>query len=150
MRPTLVTEVEEFLRWNGPQTATQIATGVRARRDDVDDVLAGEIFRRVPPPVGCNPRATYFSLSYLVPARPARVVNRGDKMLKVLRDGRWHSRQEIFEAEGFFLTNNAASELRSRGYKIEQRRERGVYIYRLVGALDEAASSPSAVSRESA
>lgn len=141
MRKTLTVEVEDFLRWNGPSTATQIAVGIRARRDDVDEVLKSDRFKRVPAPSGCSPKAAWFNLSYLVPSRPATVVSRADRMLSVLRDGRPHSRQEIFEATGsFFLTNNAASELRrERGLQVEQRRERGLVIYQLVGGLNEAA-----------
>lgn len=52
-------------------------------------------------------------------------------MLAVLRDGAWHTRREIQERVGFFLTNNAASELRSRGLTVEQRRLQGNYEYRL-------------------
>lgn len=141
MRETLPAEVEEFLRVHGTSTASAIALGVRARRDDVDDVLTGDAFRRVPTPVGCSPHAFYFNLSYLVPAPPTNTVNRAERMLEVLRDGRPHSRQEIFEAAGgFFLTNNAASELRKQGYEISQRRERGVYVYQLVTADEDTAA----------
>lgn len=138
MRETLHSEIEEFLRVHGASTVSAIRMGVRARRADVDEVLTGSVFRRVPAPDGCSPRAAYFNLSYLVPARPATQENRADRMLHALRDGRVRSRQEIFEAAGgFFLTNNAASELRKRGYEIEQRRERGVYVYQLVGESGE-------------
>lgn len=58
-------------------------------------------------------------------------MNRAERMQRVLRDGRWHSRREIQEREGWFLTNNAASELRARGLEIEQRRVKGIYEYRL-------------------
>ena len=148
MRGTLASEVEDFLRVHGASTTTEISLGVRARRDDVGETLKGDAFKRVAPPDGCSPRASYFNLSYLVPVRPATVLSRADRMLNVLRDGRVHSRHEIFEsAGGFFLTNNAASELRKRGYEISQRRERGVYVYQLVGGLDEAAASrPSSAS----
>lgn len=142
MRETLPVEVETFLRDVGTSTANEIAFGVRARRDDVDEVLKGDAFRRVPPPDGCSPRAAYFNLSHLVPAHPTGTVSRADRMLEVLRDGRPHSRHEIFEAAGgFFLTNNAASELRcKRGLNIVQRRERGNVVYQLVGEIpDEAA-----------
>lgn len=148
MRETLASEVESFLRAHGAKTATEIAIGVRARRDDVDEVLASGTFRRVPAPDGCSPRAVYFSLSYLVPSRSARVVSRADRMFEVLRDGQPHSREEIFERVGFMLTNNAAAELRERGYEIESWQERRIFIYQLVG-LDEAAAtepSPSASS----
>jgi hypothetical protein len=138
VRASLGAEVEEFLRVHGASTVTEIRMGVRARRIDVEEALTGEAFTRVPPPPGCSPRATYFNVSYRVPASPARQESRADRMLHVLRDGRARSRQEIFEsAGGFFLTNNAASELRKRGYQISQRRERGVYVYQLVGASGE-------------
>ena len=134
MRQTLHVEVEDFLRATGASTVNTIAMGVQARRADIDEVLKADTFRRVPTPLGCSPRAAYFNLSYLVPSRPATVVSRADRMLSVLRDGRPHSRQEIFEATGsFFLTNNAASELRAKGLTVEQRRDRGVVIYQLVG-----------------
>lgn len=138
MRPTLAVEVESFLRTHGASTANEIALGIRARRDDVDEVLKGDAFRRVPAPNGCSPRAAYFNLSYRVPARPAAVVSRADRMLSVLRDGRPHSRQEIFDAAGgFFLTNNAASELRRKGHTVTQRRERGIVVYQLLSRSDE-------------
>lgn len=134
MRETLAVEVESFLRVHGATTATAIAVGVRARRDDVDEVLKADTFGRVPAPDGCSPHAHYFNLSYLVPSRAPATVSRADRMLSVLRDRRPHSRQEIFEATGsFFLTNNAASELRGKGFIVEQRRERGVVVYQLVG-----------------
>lgn len=139
MRETLPVEVEAFLRDAGTSTANEIAFGVRARRADVDEVLTGDTFRRVPPPDGCSPRAAYFNLSYLVPARPTNTVSRADRMLEVLRDGRPHSRQEIFEAAGgFFLTNNAASEIRKKhGIDVAHRVERGVHVYQLASTSDE-------------
>jgi hypothetical protein len=71
-------------------------------------------------------------------------MNRADKMLSVLKDGRTYSRLEIFERVGFMLTNNAASELRAQGFEVEHRKEHGNDVYRLVGRLDEAATqSPS-------
>jgi len=66
-------------------------------------------------------------------------VNRADKMLEVLRDGRPHTRRDLFERCGFFLTNNAAAELRARGYDVRQSRARVdgviVYSYALHGSL---------------
>lgn len=68
-------------------------------------------------------------------------MNRADAMLQVLQDGRPHSRREIFDAAGgYFLTNNAASELRARGYIIEHTRTKSVDVYRLAAAA--AASNP--------
>lgn len=136
MRETLAVEVETFLRVHGPSTANEIALGVRARRDDVDDVLAGEPFARVPAPDGCSPHAHYFSLSYLVPS-PGSGKNRADLMLEVLSDGGVHSRQEIFERVGFMLTNNAASELRDRGLNVVHRVERRIHTYQLVASAGE-------------
>lgn len=63
-------------------------------------------------------------------------MNRADKLFAVLRDGREHSRQDVFDAEGFMLTNNAAAELRARGYDVRHRRRGGLDMYQLVGSLD--------------
>ena len=68
-------------------------------------------------------------------------MNRASRMLEVLRDGQRHSRRDLFERCGFFLTNNAASELRAQGHDIEQTREMVngdvVYFYLLRGSLPE-------------
>jgi biotin operon repressor len=58
-------------------------------------------------------------------------VNRAEKLLAVLQDGRPHSRREIQERVGYFLTNNAASELRAKGYDVSYRREGRVDVYQL-------------------
>lgn len=58
-------------------------------------------------------------------------MNRADKLLSVLQDGREHSRADVFQAYGFMLTNNAASELRARGYEVEHRKKDGLDTYRL-------------------
>jgi hypothetical protein len=64
-------------------------------------------------------------------------VNRADLMLEVLSDGLPHSRQDIFAKAGcFFLTNNAASELRARGHVVEQSRKGGEFIYSLRDATE--------------
>ena len=66
-------------------------------------------------------------------------MNRADKMLSVLRDGKPHSRRDIFDRIGFLLTNNAAAELRAQGHDVRQSREQvdgvTVYSYRLLGSL---------------
>jgi hypothetical protein len=68
-------------------------------------------------------------------------VNRALLMLSVLRDGKPHTRRDIFERVGFQLTNNSASELRAMGYDVQQSRERvdgvNVYSYQLQGSLSE-------------
>lgn len=68
------------------------------------------------------------------------VVNRADKLLAVLRDGREHSRHDVFESQGFMLTNNAASELRARGFAVVHRKKKGLDTYQLQGSLDEGAA----------
>lgn len=99
--------------------------GVRARRADVAAVLRGSGFEVAPRPEGTETRATYFVVSDRVPEDDAatRVLmplrrggkSRAERMAAVLADGRWHSRREIWEAAGgFFLTNNAAAELRTK------------------------------------
>jgi hypothetical protein len=63
-------------------------------------------------------------------------MNRADLMRHTLRSGDWRSRHEIFRDAGqFFLTNNAASELRARGFTVEQRRKRGEFQYRIAEPL---------------
>jgi hypothetical protein len=69
-------------------------------------------------------------------------MNRADKLLVVLQDGREHSRGDVFHAYGFMLTNNAASELRARGYDVQHRRRDGVDTYQLV-SLDASSSDAS-------
>jgi hypothetical protein len=69
-------------------------------------------------------------------------------MLAALEEGNWLSRQDLFRHAGtFYLTNNAASELRALGYNVEQRRREGKYEYRVsaVGpcqGLDEPRMAP--------
>lgn len=129
MRVTLPDEVAAFLEERGPSTATAVALGIRARRLDVNLVLADGRFSRVPPPSGMSPHGKYFGLSQPVPAAP-RGNSRAAAMLAVLRDGREHSRHEIFRRTGrFFMTNNAAHELRRQGYAVKQRRDGDTYIY---------------------
>jgi biotin operon repressor len=70
-------------------------------------------------------------------------MNRADRMLSVLKDGRVYSRREIFERVGYLMTNNAAAELRARGFEVEHRKEKGNDVYRLVGRLDEARATNS-------
>jgi len=59
-------------------------------------------------------------------------VNRADRMLAALRDGTPWSRAEIFDRVGFMLTNNAASELRDRGFTVIESRRGGEYFYQLL------------------
>jgi hypothetical protein len=92
----------------------------------VDAILAGDGFRRVQRPPGQSrgsARATYFGVS-------RRVLSRAELMLRVLRDGKRHSREEILRAAGsFFMTNNAAAELRKQGYNIRHAREGYLDVY---------------------
>jgi hypothetical protein len=64
-------------------------------------------------------------------------VNRADLLLSVLRDGRPHSRQDVFDAVGFMLTNNAASELRAQGHNILHSIDGGLHTYQLSSLLEE-------------
>jgi hypothetical protein len=78
-------------------------------------------------------------------------VNRADQMLGALEaaDGAWLARHDIFDHCGvFFLTNNAATELRDRGFNVEHRVFQCNHEYRLergVGdpAVTGYASSPT-------
>lgn len=71
-------------------------------------------------------------------------MNRADRLLSVLRDGREHSRQDVFDAVGFMLTNNAAAELRAAGHSVTHRRKNGVDIYQWRPSLDAASATPQA------
>ena len=79
----------------------------------------------------------------VLPMRPR--AGRADRMLHVLKDGAWHSREEILALSPgpYFLTNNAASDLRKRGLVVEYELRRGLRCYRLVGGgvLDDAGTS---------
>jgi biotin operon repressor len=66
-------------------------------------------------------------------------VNRAELLLSVLKDGKPHSRRDIAERVGWFLTNNAASELRKRGFVIEHKLVKGHHVYTL---LSEGGSHP--------
>lgn len=69
--------------------------------------------------------------------REAGGVNRADKMRRVLRDGKPHSREEIQQREGFFLTNNAAAELRAQGCDVRKTQDGATIFYTLVAPLNE-------------
>lgn len=124
---------------HGASTSAQIAAGVRARRSAVDEELLAGRFVEAPTPEGGNPRARYWIdpavTSQGVLPRPKGQRGRAAAMLAVLSDGRLHSREEIFAKAGrFFLTNNAASQLRALGHDVRMERVSGtVYGYRLAG-----------------
>lgn len=129
MRASLPEEIAAFLRASGPARAKEIAAAVRARRADVDAVLAGAGFAVAARPVGAYSRSRYFDVSRRVPRSDAR-GSRADLMLRALADGRPHTREEILQAAGRpFLTNNAAHELRKRGLDVR----RDGRAYQLVG-----------------
>ena len=75
-------------------------------------------------------------------------VNRANRLHEVLRDGRVHSRDEIFHRAGFMLTNNAASELRdqleSQGLGVVHTVEHRVDCYQVVRLekVEEGAARP--------
>lgn len=72
-------------------------------------------------------------------------MNRADKMLALLRDGQPHSRRELHEAGGYYLTNNAAAELRGKGYDVRTKTSRvngeTVYLYQWFGSLPKSPQS---------
>lgn len=76
-------------------------------------------------------------------------MNRADLLLSVLQDGREHSRADIVAKVGFFLTNNAASELRARGVGVHHRVRDGLHVYSLSAVTEsskaQAAGSPVSV-----
>jgi hypothetical protein len=123
-------EVAGFLLEHGPSTSSQIAAGVRARRNSVDEELLAGPFVVAPTPEGANHRARHWVGLPVASCRVPSGQGRAAAMLGVLRDGRKHSRVEIFKAAGrFFLTNNAASELRAKGYDVRHGRDGGLDVY---------------------
>lgn len=71
-------------------------------------------------------------------------MNRADRMLECLSHPaqEWWTRHELFTRGGsFYLTNNAASELRERGYVVEQRYHQGNVEYRLLSDGREASGA---------
>lgn len=138
MRETLTSEVVEFLKTHGASTANEIALGVRARRHDVEQVLAGDRFRLVERPDGAHHRSVYFNLSPSVPKRLGP-KSRAQALLDVLEDGRRYRREDIFRiTERFFLTNNAAAELRAAGYDVRHEQDGDVHIYWLASTASPA------------
>lgn len=75
-------------------------------------------------------------------------MNRAAKMLSVLRDGQPHSREDIQTRVGFFLTNNAASELRDQGFEVVRWNEGRRVFYRLAGSLAPAESRSAVTERD--
>jgi hypothetical protein len=142
MRASLRSEISRFLEAKGASTSPMIAYGVNARRADVDRVLAGPGFSRVEAPEGCRTNGRYFNLSQLVPGA-ARRASRAEVMLEVLGDGEPHSRAEVIDnliaAGASLFTNNAAAELRARGYDVFTDRSGGTVSYRLITDEAEAA-----------
>lgn len=79
-------------------------------------------------------------------------MNRAQLMLSVLQSAdRPFSRDEIFSRVGHMLTNNAASELRARGYDVVRSQQRDpsgdgwIYFYRLAGVLPSEAGVDAAM-----
>lgn len=139
MRETLRDEVRAFLESHGAATASDVAVGVRARRADVDRVLADTgSFETTTHPAGGSPAATYWRVSPHVP------VPQWKRIVAVLADRRPHSMQEIHAKAGFCRLNSRVSELRSRGYEITCDKTGGNYIYTLVSTPDDLLDEPAA------
>lgn len=79
-------------------------------------------------------------------AEKAKQLSRAARLYSVLRDGRVHSRQEIFERIGYELTNNAASELRKLGHIVHHSQIGRVHCYQL-GEVEEGEVRGAGVSR---
>ena len=72
-------------------------------------------------------------------------MNRADLLLSCLRDGSPWTRRDIFERTGsYFLTNNAAAELRARGVEVRHTRQGRLDVYQLAdGSLTERGTGSS-------
>ena len=65
--------------------------------------------------------------------------NRAEILRRALSDGDWATREVIFQRSNrYFLTNNAAAELRDRGFIVEQRRVKQQHEYRVLSATASA------------
>lgn len=62
----------------------------------------------------------------------ADLTSATDRILALLKDGRWHTRAEIDKAGGQLENTRRLRELRQRGYTIERRRGNGrAWLYRM-------------------
>lgn len=145
---SLEERVTEFVRGNPGLTVDDIARGVQARTADVRDVLLGDGFSSTLRLAYPSDRARVYDLAETRqdgPGRP-RKPSQCDRILRVLRDGNWHSAAEIHQRCGYSRLNSRISELRRRGHNIlPSRRVEGAsgpeaYEYRLiVDAFEETA-----------
>jgi hypothetical protein len=89
----------------------EIARGLRTRTEGVRMVLKTDA--RITDRKG-SPRGREYAL-VTAQERSGRIAgsNRASRLYRVLRDRKAHTRREIFDREGFLLTNNAAAELRA-------------------------------------
>lgn len=126
MRASLQSEIAAFLVAHGPATAKQVALGVRARRADVDAALVSDAFTVVQRPEGANPRSVYYAVSRRVLSSRGRSSRRADLLHRLLADGLPHPRWACRAAAGDY-TNNAAKELRDRGFDVRYDRKTDTY-----------------------
>ena len=139
----LLDEIRSWLAEHGPQTAAEIAAGIRARRDDVDDWMRTSAFLPVPGPVGSNPRAQHWEASQAVPQRRAGTPTHKQRVLMLLSDGRPHRSSEGYRL-GVMLHSRVA-DLRRDGHVIECHRDGPDYVYQLKqGSLASPAPVPPA------
>jgi hypothetical protein len=127
-----------------------IARGVRARTADVRDVVLAE-----PAAFRSSLRGSYPSDRALLyrfdserqdgPGR-AKKPSQCDLILGVLRDGQWHTTEEIHKRCGFSRLNSRISDLRKRGLTIDSEHVAGevtgprAHRYRLVETREEVAT----------
>ena len=138
----LLDEIRAWLAEHGPHTAAEIAAGIRARRDAVDDWLRTSAFVTSERPVGANPRAIYWQSSQAVPRRQAGTPTHKERVLMLLSDGRPHRSSEGYRL-GVMLHSRVA-DLRRDGHLIECWNEGRDYVYQLKGSLVPPAPAPKA------
>lgn len=145
---SLQERVTEYVRANPGLTVDDIARGVQARTADVRDVLLGDGFSSTLRAAYPSDRARVYDIAESRrdgPGRP-RKPSQCDLILRVLRDGAWHSAAEIHQRCGYSRLNSRIAELRRRGHNIPPaRRVEGAsgpeaYEYRLIpGVVEETA-----------
>ena len=87
-----------------------VARGVRANTFEVRQVLQHD--SRIAKRKGVSRGVVYAPRTAQDAPRRIAGRSRASRLYRVLRDREPHTRREVFEREGFMLTNNAAAELR--------------------------------------
>lgn len=137
MTRDLAAEVETFLRANPGSTSTEIAEGIRARRQEVQKALIADV-RFAAELVGVPYTRREWSVRHAGGDRLSgrRERSQADRLLECLRDGYWWSTAALLQKVPCIVHSRIAA-LRDQGHVIEHMVD-GVgadhHFYRLVAA----------------